>query len=211
MKKHAHSVKTPQQKKQDVTHSKQNVAQSLKKTGKSSQNPGKSSQNLGSLKTQAIAIETSNPYFQPAYKESSRNPRTIIAIADAYSRPIALLYAKGHISRAQYKAAEHFYKYWYQIQGQAHMGFDFTRQKVDGNPPYQGKIESQIEAAKQLREIKIQLGILGYALVEQVVGYGLSIKELNPVKRKQNSLADHLRDCLDLMALHWGYVKAKSL
>ncbi|WP_332060216.1 hypothetical protein [Bartonella sp. CB74] len=172
-----------------------------------SQDEGK--QRLGHLKTQEVPIETSNPYFQSTHKASKSNPRTIIAIANAKSHPIALLYAKGHISKMQYKAAEHFYVYWRHSQSDLHMSLDYTRQKVDSSQNYTHPIERQIEAANHLQAIKIPLGVLGYSLIEKVVGYGQAIKDLSPSKRKQNSLADHLRDCLDLLAVYWGYTSHK--
>ncbi|WP_332065736.1 hypothetical protein [Bartonella sp. CB189] len=171
--------------------------------------PQRREHRTGHLKTQEVPIQTNNPYFQPAHQESQSNPRTITAIVNAQSRPIALLYAKGHISEAQYKAAECFYIYWRQSQADLHMSPDYTRQKVDARPSYIHPIERQIEAANHLKEIKIPLGVLGYHLVEQVIGYGHTIKDLSPSKRKQNSLADHLRDCLDLLASHWGYANRK--
>ncbi|WP_455476877.1 hypothetical protein [Bartonella sp. B41] len=173
-------------------------------------NHNKEEQHIGHLKTQEISIETSNPYFQPSHRESSNNPRTITAIADAHSSPIALLYAKGHINKAQYKAAERFYIYWRQSQADLCMSPDYTHQKVDFHQAYAHPIERQIEASNHLQIIKTLLGVLGYSLVEQVVGYSQTIKALNPSKRKQNSLADHLRDCLDLLASHWGYANYKS-
>ncbi|UNE53929.1 hypothetical protein [Bartonella machadoae] len=165
---------------------------------------------IGHLKTQEFALETSNPYFQPTHPESSSNPRTIKAIANAQSRPIALLYAKGHLSKAQYRAAERFYVYWRQNQADLHMSPDYTREKVESSQGYTHPIERQIEASKHLQKVKVLLGVLGYALVEKVVGYDQAIKELSDSKRKQNSLADHLRDCLDLLAFHWGYANHKS-
>ncbi|WP_208433519.1 hypothetical protein [Bartonella taylorii] len=170
----------------------------------------KEEQHIGHLKTQEIPIETSNPYFQPTHPESSSNPRTIKAITNIQSRPIALLYAKGHISKAQYKAAERFYVYWRQSQADLHMSPDYTREKVENSQGYTHPIERQIEASNHLKTIKVDLGVLGYSLVEKVVGYGQAIKELNDSKRKQNSLADHLRDCLDLLAFHWGYANHKD-
>lgn len=164
---------------------------------------------MGHLKTQEIALETSNPYFQSAHPESSSNPRTIKVLVNAQSRPIALLYAKGHISKAQYKAAERFYFYWRHSQADLHMSLDYTREKVACSQGYTHPIERQIEASNHLKTIKGQLGILGYSLLERVIGYGQAIKELSPSKRKQNSLADHLRDCLDLLAFHWGYANHK--
>ncbi|WP_375693959.1 hypothetical protein [Bartonella sp. AD24XZML] len=164
---------------------------------------------IGHLKTQEIPVETSNPYFKPNHRESSSNPRTINAIANAQSHPIALLYAKGHLSKAQYKAAERFYFYWRQSQADLHMSLDYTREKVSCSQGYIHPIERQIEASNHLRTIKVQLGILGYSLLERVIGYGQAIKELSSSKRKQNSLADHLRDCLDLLAFHWGYANHK--
>lgn len=162
-------------------------------------------QHIGHLKTQEIPIETCNPYFQQTHPESPNNPRTIVAMVNVQSRPIALLYAKRHISKAQYKAAERFYIYWRQSQGDLHMGRDYTRQKVECSQSYTHPIERQIEASNHLKTIKIQLGVLGYWLIEQVVGYDQKIKDLTSSKRKQNSLADHLRDCLELLAVHWGY------
>ncbi|MEL6089536.1 hypothetical protein [Bartonella schoenbuchensis] len=179
----------------------------LKKNTVNYAHPHTKHQHIGHLKTEEMLIETSNPYFQPTHQESPSNPRTIVAVANAHSRPIALLYAKGHISTAQYKAAERFYYYWHIQQGNTHMSIDYTRQKVDGGLCYTDTLERQMEATDQLQAIKIQLGVLGYQLVEQVIGYNLSIKDLSPLKRRQNSLADHLRDCLDLMATHWGYAK----
>ncbi|WP_212112903.1 hypothetical protein [Bartonella queenslandensis] len=164
---------------------------------------------IGHLKTQEIPFETSNPYFQPTHPESSSNPRTIKAIVNAQSRPIALLYAKGHLSKAQYKAAERFYFYWRHSQADLHMSLDTTREKVACSQGYTHPIEQQIEACNHLKTIKVQLGILGYSLLERVIGYGQAIKELTSSKRKQNSLADHLRDCLDLLAFHWGYANHK--
>ncbi|EJF87853.1 hypothetical protein [Bartonella rattimassiliensis] len=164
---------------------------------------------IGHLKTQEIPIETSNPYFQPAHPESSSNRRTIKAIVNVQSRPIALLYAKGHISKTQYRAAERFYFYWRQSQADLHTSLDYSREKISCNQDYTFPIERQIEASDQLKTVKIQLGILGYSLLEQVIGHGQGIKELSSSKRKQNSLADHLRDCLDLLAFHWGYANHK--
>ncbi|MBB5074372.1 hypothetical protein HNQ69_001510 [Bartonella callosciuri] len=170
---------------------------------------GEEKHHIGHLKTQEVPIEISNPYFQPTHPESLSNPRTIVAIANIQSRPIALLYAKGHISKAQYKAAERFYIYWRQSQADFNMSPDYTRQKVACSQSYTHPIERQIEAANHLQTIKVMLGILGYSLVEKVVGYGQAIKDLSASKRKQNSLADHLRDCLDLLAFHWGYANHK--
>ncbi|WP_317993795.1 hypothetical protein [Bartonella gliris] len=164
---------------------------------------------IGHLKTQEMLIETSNPYFQSTHPESASNPRTIKAIANAQGRPIALLYAKGHISKAQYRAAERFYVYWRQSQADLHMSPDYTHQKIECSHSDTHPIERQIEAANHLQKVKVLLGVLGYRLVEQVVGYDQAIKDLNPSKRKQNSLADHLRDCLELLAFHWGYTNQK--
>ncbi|GAA5112136.1 hypothetical protein [Bartonella jaculi] len=165
---------------------------------------------IGHLKTQEVWIETSNPYFQATHPENANNPRTVKAIANARGRPIALLYAKGHISKAQYRAAERFYIYWRQNRADLHMSPDYTRPKVACSQSYTHPIERQIEAANHLQQVKVQLGILGYWLVEQVVGYDQAIKDLTSSKRKQNSLADHLRDCLELLALHWGYASRKD-
>ncbi|MET3589882.1 hypothetical protein ABID23_000970 [Bartonella silvatica] len=173
--------------------------------------PRQEKQPLGHLKTQEITIETSNPYFQSSHPESANNPRTIKATANAHSRPIALLYAKGHISKAQYKAAERFYVYWRHSQADLHMSPDYRREKVESSQGYIHPIERQIEASNHLKTVKVHLGILGYSLVEKVVGYDQAIKELSTSKRKQNSLADHLRDCLDLLAFHWGYATRKDL
>ncbi|WP_455480550.1 hypothetical protein V3564_05345 [Bartonella sp. B12(2025)] len=169
----------------------------------------KEKHHIGHFKTQEVPVETSNPYFQQTHPESSNNPRTVKAIINVQSRPIALLYAKGHISKAQYRAAERFYIYWRQSQADLHMSPDYTRQKVGCSQGYTHPIERQIEASNHLKTIKVHLGVLGYSLVEQVVGYGQAIKELSSSKRKQNSLADHLRDCLDLLAFHWGYANRK--
>lgn len=170
---------------------------------------GEEQPHIGHLKTKEIVVETNNPYFQPHHPESSSNPRTIKAIANARNHPIALLYAKGHLSKAQYQAAERFYVYWRQSQGDLHMSLDYTHEKVAYSQGYIHPIERQIEASNHLKTIKVQLGILGYYLVERVVGHGQAIKELSDSKRKQNSLADHLRDCLDLLAFHWGYANRK--
>ncbi|WP_142416094.1 hypothetical protein [Bartonella massiliensis] len=166
--------------------------------------------NMGHLKTQEIPFETNNPYFQPTHTESCSNPRTIKVLINAKSHPIALLYAKGHISPAQYKAAERFYFYWRHSQADLHMSLDYTREKVSCSQGATHPIERQIEASSHLKTLKVQLGILGYSLLERVIGYGQAIKELSSSKRKQNSLADHLRDCLDLLAFHWGYTNRKS-
>ncbi|WP_019221226.1 hypothetical protein [Bartonella senegalensis] len=171
---------------------------------------GEEQPHIGHLKTKEIVIETNNPYFQPNHPESASNPRTIKAIANAKSRPIALLYAKGHLSKAQYQAAERFYVYWRQSQADLHMSPDYTREKVSYSQSYTHPIERQIEASNHLQKIKVLLGVLGYSLLEKVIGYGQAIKELNPSKRKQNSLADHLRDCLELLACHWGYTNGKD-
>ncbi|EJF83739.1 hypothetical protein [Candidatus Bartonella washoeensis] len=170
---------------------------------------GEEKPHIGHLKTQEVHIEINNPYFQPTHPESPSNPRTIKAIANARGRPIALLYAKGHISKAQYRAAERFYAYWRQSQADLHMSPDYTRQKIECSQSYIPPVERQIEAANHLQKVKVLLGVLGYRLVEQVVGYDQAIKDLNPSKRKQNSLADHLRDCLELLASHWGYANRK--
>ncbi|MGF7157279.1 hypothetical protein [Bartonella heixiaziensis] len=174
-----------------------------------SSHPHEGKAHIGHLKTQEVLIETSNPYFQSTHPESGDNPRTVKAIANARGRPIALLYTKGHISKAQYRAAERFYVYWRQSQADLHMSPDYTHEKVECSQSYTHPLERQIEATNHLQKIKVLLGILGYSLVEKVVGYDQAIKDLTPSKRKQNSLADHLRDCLELLAFHWGYTSHK--
>ncbi|WP_455465877.1 hypothetical protein [Bartonella sp. B39] len=175
----------------------------------SSSHPREEKAHIGHLKTQEVLIETSNPYFQSTHPESGNNPRTVKAIANARGRPIALLYTKGHISKAQYRAAERFYVYWRQSQADLHMSPDYTHEKVECSQSYTHPLERQIEATNHLQKVKVLLGILGYSLVEKVVGYDQAIKDLTPSKRKQNSLADHLRDCLELLAFHWGYTNRK--
>lgn len=154
-------------------------------------------------------LSTENPDFNPARPQTSFNRRKVKLPHNAKESAIITMAARGHLNTSQLQAAKRFCHYYERLGGSGAGSFDYSREPVDGGCTRTTISESQIEAGQQLKQCRDLLGIVGYDLISKVAGQGLSLDNICSDKRRKNYAADHLRDCLDVLAVHWGCVSPK--
>ncbi|MDH7790717.1 hypothetical protein [Ochrobactrum sp. AN78] len=156
-----------------------------------------------------VHMRADNPDFNSSRAETSGNRRKIKLPHNAKESAIITMAARGHLNAAQLQAAKRFCHYYERLGGSGAGSFDYSREPVDGGGVRTTISESQIEAGQQLKQCRELLGVVGYDLVSKVAGQGLSLDGICSDKRRKNYAADHLRDCLDVLAVHWGYISPK--
>lgn len=160
-------------------------------------------------KEKIVYLSAENPDFNAARAETSFNRRKVKLPHNAKESAIITMAARGHLNASQLQAAKRFCQYYERLGGSGAGSFDYSREPVDGGSTCTTISESQIEAGQQLKQCRDLLGIVGYDLVSKVAGQGMSLDNICSDKRRKNYAADHLRDCLDVLAVHWGYVSPK--
>lgn len=160
-------------------------------------------------KVQVVQMRTDNPDFNPARSETSDNRRKIKLPHNARESAIITMASRGHLNAAQLQAAKRFCHYYERLGGAGAGSFDYSREIVDGGGVRTTISDNQVEAGQQLKQCRDLLGVVGYELVSKVAGQGLGISDVACSHRKRLYAADSLKDCLDVLAVYWGYSTTK--
>lgn len=152
-----------------------------------------------------VATMVDNPYFSGAHAEGASNPRKTMARLSMRESPVVWMHCHGRIDDAQLQAASRFRGLYERTGGSGVKAMDTTKEPVQGGIMTDGLTDAKMDAAKELVAVRRRLGPVGYELVEAVCGQCLWLRELFPARRTQDRQADRLRDCLDALALFWGY------
>ncbi len=159
-----------------------------------------------------VMVEVDNPHFSTDHAESTGNPKRIRALQNARESPITWMYVhhkQTGVTEAQVRAAGKF-RSLYETAGGAGVGsFDYTREPVDGGGVTDPLNDRMVDAAKELAGVATRLGPAGYDLVEKVCGQCIFISQLDPRRRTQNKLSENMKDCLDSLAIFWGFQTPK--
>lgn len=167
-----------------------------------------------SAKTKALAwqpkIETrkvvvDNPYFSRAHAGGHGNPVKIEALVNIRESAIGTMAAKGHISPHQLQAALRFRRLCELLGGAGAGSLDLSVERVDGGGARDPIGLHQMDAGRQLAKCRELLGVRAYEIMSKIAGQGFAIAELGRTHRERTTLADYLKDGLDVLAEHWGY------
>ncbi|WP_316176171.1 hypothetical protein [Bradyrhizobium sp. SZCCHNRI1073] len=123
--------------------------------------------------------------------------------------PLGDLHAREMIDEAQYQAGRAFQRDFEAAETGAR-AIDFTREAVDGGMMADPLSEAHMRATEQLKIVYRKLGLTDSALVNDVLVHNMTRAQV-AAKRGYNSRARveyygiRFRDCLDCMALIYGY------
>lgn len=156
-----------------------------------------------------IMMEVDNPNYQPVHDGASANPRKIMAAYNFKESYVGFLFGKGHISEAEKRAGDRVRQAFEAMGGAGAQAIDYSRTKVDGGKIADPISVRQLEAGATLREVHQRLGPEGHDLVIKLCGECRWPKDLTNEKYRQTYLSHRLRECLETLAVHWGFRSAK--
>ncbi|MCP4407017.1 MAG: hypothetical protein GY807_04520 [Gammaproteobacteria bacterium] len=154
---------------------------------------------------QIKVMEIDNPNFQPEHAGNKGNPKRVRAAFNMKESPVMWMLARGYVTEPQAMAATEFRRLYEQMGGAGARAIDFTQEPVDGGGVTDPITDRLIDAAKALAEVQRRLGPVRYNLVEQVCGQCIFIKQLASSKWYQLKMSRELKNCLDILAVDWGF------
>lgn len=150
-----------------------------------------------------------DPYSAPGQTDKIEVVRSI------RDDPLAGLWARQQIDRAQFEAGRRWQRAWERAGIGMVIAMDPTKEPVDGHGP--SRVEFTDQRAEAFHDLKLAAAKLGTSdniLVHMVLGQGVSIKE---ICKRRNEETDRdfyywgrrLRDGLEKLAELWGYAGAR--
>lgn len=161
-----------------------------------------------------ILIDVDNPNYQPGNDGEPGNPKKERAAYNYRESPIAFMRARRYITESQAKAGVKFRLLYEKCGGGGARAIDWRKEPVDGGGWFDPFTDNRMEAAKELQQIQDKLGREGYLLVEKVCGNCIFINDLAHAegysKRYVTKLSRNLQECLDVLAVYWGFQRLKT-
>ncbi|HLI99819.1 MAG TPA: hypothetical protein VKT76_08895 [Bradyrhizobium sp.] len=150
-------------------------------------------------------IEVENPLaLEPGEK--------IVALRSIRNDPLARLHSHHQIDEAQYRGGRAFQDDWEKAE-RGPRAVDPTREYVDGGSAREPITERQRKAVLRLGRIERELGADGMMLVHEVLVLGLTMEQIGQRRglrgqRWMDYFAKRFRECLDRLALTYGFATA---
>lgn len=157
---------------------------------------------------EVAAFEVDNPLaLDPGEK--------IVALRSIRNDPLGRLHSHHQIDEAQFQAGRAFQSDWEKAE-RGPRAVDPTREYVDGGQGREPITESQRKAVLRLNLAERELGADGSALVHDVLIQGMTMEQVGQrrgscSKRWHDYFSRRLRECLDRLALLYGYATAHPI
>jgi len=154
---------------------------------------------------EVAAIEVDDPLaLEPGEK--------IVTLRSVRNDPLARLHSHRQIDEAQYQGGRAFQNDWEQAE-RGPRAVDPTREYVDGGQMREPITEGQRKAVLRLNRAERELGADGSALVHEVLIQGMTMEQVGQrrelrTKRWHDYFARRLRECLDRLAVIYGFATA---
>jgi hypothetical protein len=151
---------------------------------------------------EVAAVEVDDPLgLEPGEK--------IVALRSIRNDPLGRLHAHRQIDDAQYRGGRAFQGDWERAE-RGPRAVDTTRDYVDGGQRREPITEGQRRAARRLNRAEHELGADGAMLVHDVLTLGMTMEQLAqkhelPTQRWKDYFARRFRECLDRLALMYGF------
>lgn len=148
---------------------------------------------------------------QDPYSDKGEQIQVLRSVRDD---PLAWMKSRRQIDDAQYEAG----RKWQRLHGESTIGniraIDPGKEAVDGGIMPDAITDRQIAAFQELAECAGELGFFGNRLVFAVLGEGRKIVEVASqfelvTELEIKYLGRRFRECLEVMAMHWGYASRK--
>jgi hypothetical protein len=158
------------------------------------------------LNAEVAPVEVDDPLaMEPGEK--------VIALRSIRNDPLGRLHSHKQIDEAQYRAGRAFQSDWERAE-RGPQAVDPTREYVDGVQTREPLTEAQRKAVLRLNRIERELGADGSALVHDVLVKGMTMEQVGLRRdlrsaRWNDYFSRRFRECLDRLALAYGFVTAK--
>jgi len=159
------------------------------------------------LNAQVAAVEIDDPLaLEPGEK--------IVALRSIRNDPLGRLHSHHQIDEAQYRGGRAFQDDWEKAE-RGPRAVDPTREYVDGGQAREPITERQRRAVLRLNRIERELGTDGIMLVHEVLVQGLTMEQIGQRRglrgqRWMDYFAKRFRECLDRLALIYGFANEKA-
>jgi hypothetical protein len=156
---------------------------------------------------EVAAIEVDDPLaLEPGEK--------IVTLRSLRNDPLGRLHSHHQIDEAQYQGGRAFQDDWERAE-RGPQAVDPTREYVDGGRPREPITERQRKAVLRLNRAERELGADGSALVHEVLVLALTMEQVGQRRgvrgqRWIDYFARRLRECLDRLALIYGFATEKD-
>ena len=155
---------------------------------------------------EVAAVEVDDPLALEAGEK-------IVALRSLRNDPLGRLHSHHQIDEAQYQGGRAFQDDWERAE-RGPQAVDPTREYVDGGRAREPITERQRKAVLRLNRAERELGADGSALVHEVLVLGLTMEQVGHRRAVRGQrwidyFARRLRECLDRLALIYGFATQK--
>ena len=158
------------------------------------------------LNAEVAEVEVDDPLaLEPGEK--------IVTLRSIRNDPLARLHSHHQIDEAQFRGGRAFQDDWEKAE-RGPQAVDPTREYVDGGRVREPITERQRKAVLRLNRAERELGADGSALVHEVLILGMTMEQIGQRRglrgqRWIDYFARRFRECLDQLALIYGFATAK--
>ncbi len=158
------------------------------------------------LNAEVATVEVDDPLgLEPGDK--------IVALRSIRNDPLARLHSHRQIDEAQYRAGRAFQGDWEKAE-RGPQAVDPSREYVDGVRGREPITDAQRNAVLRLNRAERELGADGAALVHDVLIQGMTMGQVGQrrglrTQRWNDYFSRRFRECLDRLALMYGFAVAK--
>jgi hypothetical protein len=155
---------------------------------------------------EVAAVEVDDPLgLEPGDK--------IVTLRSIRNDPLARLHSHRQIDEAQYQGGRAFQDDWEKAE-RGPQAVDPTREYVDGGRMREPITEGQRKAVLRLNRAERELGADGAVLVHEVLILGMTMEQISERRgvrgqRWMDYLARRFRECLDRLALSYGFATSR--
>ena len=129
----------------------------------------------GHRKTMPIEANVDNPMYIREHDGAPGNEKTIKALINMRESPSAHWFHKDIIDAAQYRASTEFRRLWERTGGKGAGSYDYSKEKVDGGQRGDPIDIGQMEASRQLMNIRQLIGSQSDDIVLKICGQCIAI------------------------------------
>src|SRR5579863_7874925 len=138
----------------------------------------------------------------------------IVTLRSVRNDPLARLHSHRQIDEAQYRGGRAFQDDWEKAE-RGPRALDPSREYVDGGQFREPVTERQRKAVLRLNRIERELGTDGIMLVHEVLVLGMTMEQIGQRRgvrgqRWMDYFAKRFRECLDRLALIYGFANEKA-
>jgi hypothetical protein len=138
----------------------------------------------------------------------------IVTLRSLRNDPLGRLHSHRHIDEAQYQGGRAFQDDWEKAE-RGPQAVDPSREYVDGGQFREPITEGQRKAVLRLNRVERELGADGSALVHEILILGMTTEQISQRRglsgqRWLDYFARRLRECLDRLALIYGFATEKG-